>query len=96
MSVSAVMVSRKPGLDYIKFNWNKMTATEFEEHWKVKKMTKKADFIHMIQVGAASIVLLCPQTVFFDTSRSCSFGSAPQQLIPLQHLSSTASQLGAL
>lgn len=58
------MVSQKPGLDYIKFNWNKMTATEFEEHWKVKKMTKKADFIHMIQVGVASIVLLCPQTVF--------------------------------
>ncbi|XP_070832025.1 histamine N-methyltransferase-like [Chaetodon trifascialis] len=45
-----VLVSQKPGLDHIKFNWNKMTATEFEEQWKVKKMTKKADFIHMIQM----------------------------------------------
>ncbi|XP_044222445.1 histamine N-methyltransferase [Thunnus albacares] len=45
-----VLVSQKPGLDYITFNWNKMTASEFEEHWKVKKMTKKADFIHMIQM----------------------------------------------
>ncbi|KAA8588323.1 hypothetical protein FQN60_001517 [Etheostoma spectabile] len=45
-----VLVSQKPGLDYIKFTWNKMTATEFEEHWRVKKMTKKADFIHMIQM----------------------------------------------
>ncbi|KAM4608284.1 histamine N-methyltransferase-like [Polymixia lowei] len=45
-----VLVSRKPDLDYIKFNWNKMTASEFEEHWTLKKMTKKADFIHMIQM----------------------------------------------
>ncbi|XP_056290737.1 histamine N-methyltransferase-like [Pseudoliparis swirei] len=45
-----VLVSQKPGLDYIKFNWNQMTAIEFEEHWKVKKMTMKADFIHMIQM----------------------------------------------
>ncbi|XP_071353093.1 histamine N-methyltransferase-like [Trachinotus anak] len=45
-----VLVSQEPGLDYIKFTWNKMTASEFEEHWKVKKMTKKADFIHMIQM----------------------------------------------
>ncbi|TKS67459.1 Histamine N-methyltransferase [Collichthys lucidus] len=45
-----VLVSRKPDLDYIKFNWNKMTAGEFEENWKAKKMTKKADFIHMIQM----------------------------------------------
>uniref|UniRef100_A0A3Q3MYJ2 Histamine N-methyltransferase n=1 Tax=Mastacembelus armatus TaxID=205130 RepID=A0A3Q3MYJ2_9TELE len=45
-----VLASRKPGLDYIKFIWNKMTASEFEEHWKEKKMTKKADFIHMIQM----------------------------------------------
>ncbi|XP_034042293.1 histamine N-methyltransferase-like [Thalassophryne amazonica] len=27
-----------------------MTASEFEESWKEKKMTKKADFIHMIQM----------------------------------------------
>ncbi|XP_047455980.1 histamine N-methyltransferase-like [Mugil cephalus] len=45
-----VLVSQKPDLDYVKFNWNKMTAAEFEEHWRAKKMTKKADFIHMIQM----------------------------------------------
>ncbi|KAM3862507.1 histamine N-methyltransferase [Diretmus argenteus] len=45
-----VLVSQKPDLDYIKFTWNKMTATEFEEHWKAKKITKQADFIHMIQM----------------------------------------------
>ncbi|XP_045910937.1 histamine N-methyltransferase-like [Micropterus dolomieu] len=45
-----VLVAQKPDLDYIKFTWNKMTASEFEEHWKVKKITKKADFIHMIQM----------------------------------------------
>ena len=61
LSVGAVLVSKKPDLDHIKFTWNKMTATEFEEHWRVKKMSKKADFIHMIQVG---VTLLAPQTVF--------------------------------
>uniref|UniRef100_A0A3Q3MJD7 Histamine N-methyltransferase n=1 Tax=Mastacembelus armatus TaxID=205130 RepID=A0A3Q3MJD7_9TELE len=45
-----VLVSQKPGLDYIKFIWNQMTTSEFEEHWNEKKMTKKADFIHMIQM----------------------------------------------
>nr|XP_019945367.1 PREDICTED: histamine N-methyltransferase-like [Paralichthys olivaceus]XP_019945368.1 PREDICTED: histamine N-methyltransferase-like [Paralichthys olivaceus] len=45
-----VSVSQKPELDYIKFMWNKMTASEFEKHWIEKKMTKKADFIHMIQM----------------------------------------------
>lgn len=45
-----VLVSQKPELDYITFNWNKMTASEFEQQWKTKKMTKKADFIHMIQM----------------------------------------------
>ncbi|KAM8855497.1 histamine N-methyltransferase-like isoform 2-T2 [Spinachia spinachia] len=44
------LVSQKPGLDHITFSWNQMTAIEFEEHWKGKKMTKKADFIHMIQM----------------------------------------------
>lgn len=47
-------MSQKPELDYIKFGWNKMTAAEFEEHWKEQKMNKKADFIHLIQVGVAS------------------------------------------
>ncbi|KAM9850827.1 histamine N-methyltransferase isoform 1-T2 [Aulostomus maculatus] len=45
-----VMVAQISGLDHITFNWNKMTASEFEEHWKEKKMTKKADFVHMIQM----------------------------------------------
>lgn len=45
-----VMVSQKPDLDYVQFTWNTMTASEFEEQWKQKKMTKKADFIHMIQM----------------------------------------------
>ncbi|XP_022049351.2 histamine N-methyltransferase-like [Acanthochromis polyacanthus] len=45
-----VSVSQKKELDYITFTWNKMTASEFEAHWKEKKMTKKADFIHMIQM----------------------------------------------
>ncbi|XP_034042292.1 histamine N-methyltransferase-like [Thalassophryne amazonica] len=44
------LVSEKPGLDHIKFTWNTMTASEFEELWKEKKVTKKADFIHMIQM----------------------------------------------
>ncbi|XP_077392192.1 histamine N-methyltransferase isoform X2 [Festucalex cinctus] len=45
-----VLASQKSDLDYITFKWNKMTASEFEEQWKLKEMTKKADFIHMIQV----------------------------------------------
>ncbi|XP_060909735.1 histamine N-methyltransferase-like [Labrus mixtus] len=45
-----VLASQKPGLDYVTFTWNKMTSSEFEQHWKAKKMTKKADFIHMIQM----------------------------------------------
>uniref|UniRef100_A0A673XQD2 Histamine N-methyltransferase n=1 Tax=Salmo trutta TaxID=8032 RepID=A0A673XQD2_SALTR len=45
-----VLVSQKPNLDYIKFTWNKMTATEFEKHWKENHLTKKMDFIHMIQM----------------------------------------------
>ncbi|XP_076015309.1 histamine N-methyltransferase [Genypterus blacodes] len=44
------LVSQKPSLDYIKFTWNNMTASEFEEQWKANKKTKKADFIHMIQM----------------------------------------------
>ncbi|XP_030614540.1 histamine N-methyltransferase isoform X1 [Archocentrus centrarchus] len=45
-----VLVSQKPDLDYVKFHWNTMTASEFEEHWKAEKITKKVDFIHMIQM----------------------------------------------
>uniref|UniRef100_A0A8C6UYZ2 Histamine N-methyltransferase n=1 Tax=Neogobius melanostomus TaxID=47308 RepID=A0A8C6UYZ2_9GOBI len=45
-----VMVSQKPDLEHITFTWNKMTASEFEEQWRQKNVTKKADFIHMVQV----------------------------------------------
>ncbi|XP_029981533.1 histamine N-methyltransferase [Sphaeramia orbicularis] len=45
-----VMVSKRTDLDYITFTWNKMTAAEFEEQWKQKQTTKKADFIHLIQM----------------------------------------------
>lgn len=48
----AVLLSQKSDLDYITFKWNKMTAIEFEEQWKLKEITKKIDFIHMIQVSA--------------------------------------------
>ncbi|XP_068187750.1 histamine N-methyltransferase-like [Antennarius striatus] len=44
------LVSQSPGLDYIKFNWNKMTAEEFEKQWKEKKMTEKADLILMFEM----------------------------------------------
>ncbi|XP_068187562.1 histamine N-methyltransferase-like isoform X2 [Antennarius striatus] len=44
------LVSQTPGLDYIRFNWNQITADEFEEQWKEKKRTEKADLIHMFQV----------------------------------------------
>lgn len=77
MSLYIVMVSQKPNLDYIKFTWNKMTSSEFEEQWRVKKMTKKADFIHMIQVGDADVCFLLTDYIF-DTSRSYSLGGAPQ------------------
>uniref|UniRef100_A0A672IPW2 Histamine N-methyltransferase-like n=1 Tax=Salarias fasciatus TaxID=181472 RepID=A0A672IPW2_SALFA len=45
-----VSVSETPDLDHIKFIWNEMTASGFEEHWRRENMTKKADFIHMIQM----------------------------------------------
>ncbi|TRY98319.1 hypothetical protein DNTS_031702 [Danionella cerebrum] len=45
-----VRVSETPGLDHVDFTWNKMTASEFEEHWKEKQSGKKMDFIHMIQM----------------------------------------------
>ena len=48
---SIVLVSKTSDLEYIKFTWNKNTASEFEQHWKENKMSKKADFIHMIQVN---------------------------------------------
>lgn len=60
-------MSQKADLDYISFNWNKMTAAEFEEHWKANKMSKEADFIHMIQVGVAMVMLLT-QRLYFNHS----------------------------
>lgn len=45
-----VMVAQMPDLEHIKFTFNKMTASEFEEQWKQKNITKKADFIHMLQM----------------------------------------------
>ncbi|XP_061782598.1 histamine N-methyltransferase [Nerophis lumbriciformis] len=45
-----VLVAQRSDLGYITFNWNKMTSSEFEDQWKSKQMTKKADFIHMVQM----------------------------------------------
>lgn len=45
-----VLVSKTQNLEYINFTWNKMTASEFEEHWRKNNMTKKIDFLHMIQM----------------------------------------------
>ncbi|KAI1899232.1 hypothetical protein AGOR_G00059690 [Albula goreensis] len=44
------LVSKSPNLEHVNFNWNKMTASEFENYWRGKKSTKKMDFIHMIQM----------------------------------------------
>ncbi|KAJ8255680.1 hypothetical protein COCON_G00195440 [Conger conger] len=45
-----VLVSKTPNLEHVNFKWNKMTASEFENHWQEKNLTKKMDFIHMIQM----------------------------------------------
>ncbi|XP_067112757.1 histamine N-methyltransferase-like isoform X2 [Osmerus mordax] len=45
-----VLVSKTPKLDYINFTWNKMTAFEFEKHWRENNRTEKIDFLHMIQM----------------------------------------------
>uniref|UniRef100_A0A8C6UZE3 Histamine N-methyltransferase n=1 Tax=Neogobius melanostomus TaxID=47308 RepID=A0A8C6UZE3_9GOBI len=47
---SQMMVAQKPDLEHITFTWNKMTDSEFEEQWRQKNITKKADFIHMLQM----------------------------------------------
>ncbi|KAK3521674.1 hypothetical protein QTP70_015592 [Hemibagrus guttatus] len=44
------LLSKTPGLDYVTFNWNEMTATEFEKEWKKRKSEKKMHFINMIQM----------------------------------------------
>ncbi|XP_061082464.1 histamine N-methyltransferase-like [Conger conger] len=45
-----VLVSKTPNLEHVNFKWNKMTASEFENHWQEKNLTKKMDFIHMIEM----------------------------------------------
>lgn len=45
-----VLVSKTPGIDHISFKWNKMTALDFESHWRERNTHKKMDFIHMIQM----------------------------------------------
>ncbi|XP_019896569.1 histamine N-methyltransferase [Esox lucius] len=45
-----VLVSQNANLDFIKFTWNKMTATEFQKQWNQNNCKEKMDFIHMIQV----------------------------------------------
>ncbi|KAK7926006.1 hypothetical protein WMY93_008316 [Mugilogobius chulae] len=37
-------------LDPIKFIWNQMTAAEFEKQWRLKKINKKVDFVHMFHM----------------------------------------------
>lgn len=51
-------MGQKPELSFVKFSWNQMTAAQFEEHWKLKKTMKKADFIHMVQVGVEELPAL--------------------------------------
>ena len=46
-----VLVSKTADLDYIKFTWNHMTDLEFKQRVKEEKTIKKADFIHILQVG---------------------------------------------
>ncbi|XP_068187645.1 histamine N-methyltransferase-like [Antennarius striatus] len=43
-------VSQTPGLGYITYSWNEMTAQEFQDQWKERQTAKKVDFIHMIQM----------------------------------------------
>ncbi|XP_055086362.1 histamine N-methyltransferase-like [Periophthalmus magnuspinnatus] len=43
-------VAQVSHLDPVKFAWNEMTSSEFEEQWRQRNVTKKVDFIHMIQV----------------------------------------------
>lgn len=50
-----VLVAKTRNLDYITFNWNKVTASEYERQWKENKMSQKADFIHMIEVNVDHI-----------------------------------------
>ncbi|KAK7901267.1 hypothetical protein WMY93_018036 [Mugilogobius chulae] len=44
------MVADMSDLDPVKFIWNQMTDSEFEEQWRQREIKKKADFIHLIHV----------------------------------------------
>ncbi|KAK7901400.1 hypothetical protein WMY93_018169 [Mugilogobius chulae] len=44
------MVADMSDLDPVKFIWNQMTASEFEEQWRQREIKKKADFIHLFHV----------------------------------------------
>ncbi|KAK2823151.1 hypothetical protein Q7C36_019751 [Tachysurus vachellii] len=44
------LLSKTPGLDYVNFTFNEMTAVEFENEWKTRNSEKKMHFISMIQM----------------------------------------------
>ncbi|KAK7901268.1 hypothetical protein WMY93_018037 [Mugilogobius chulae] len=44
------MVADMSDLDPVKFIWNQMTDSEFEEQWRQREIKKKADFIHLLHV----------------------------------------------
>ncbi|KAK2823149.1 hypothetical protein Q7C36_019749 [Tachysurus vachellii] len=44
------LLSKTPGLDYVNFTFNEMTAVEFEKEWKTRNSEKKMHFINMIQM----------------------------------------------
>ncbi|KAK2823148.1 hypothetical protein Q7C36_019748 [Tachysurus vachellii] len=44
------LLSKTPGLDYVNFTFNEMTAVEFEKEWKTRNSEKKMHFINMIEM----------------------------------------------
>ncbi|XP_060752471.1 histamine N-methyltransferase-like [Tachysurus vachellii] len=44
------LLSKTPGLDYVNFTFNEMTAVEFEKEWKTRNSEKKMHFISMIEM----------------------------------------------
>ncbi|KAM9344441.1 histamine N-methyltransferase [Pholidichthys leucotaenia] len=50
MYAHKVSVYHNLDLIYANFKWHNQTASEFEESWKAQNLTKKVDFIHMIQM----------------------------------------------
>ncbi|XP_072300188.1 histamine N-methyltransferase-like isoform X2 [Eucyclogobius newberryi] len=43
-------VARTSNLEHVKFTWNQMSTSEFEEQWRRTNVPEKADFIHMVQM----------------------------------------------